>query len=275
MAVQGIPVLNYHAIDDTDNINSSPNVSVSLASFREQIGWLHKEGYKSVTTEELNGLLFQKKPIPGKHVLITFDDGYFSLYKYALEILSEFGFTATLFLSTSFIGKTYDQSDFGFVNHDRQLTWQEIKELAANGWSIQSHGNAHTRMTHLDLESVKNEVTLSKSIIEQNLGTKVDAFAFPYGIYNKAVIDQLKAAGYTSSYTVHSGKLYPSANRFLIPRIEINNQDSMDSYKVKVLTGYTSTANGIRAKIRDIAFANPAMKDFIEKWAHKMGYGNR
>ncbi len=126
MAVQGIPVLNYHAIDNTDNINSSPNVSVSLASFREQISWLHNEGYKSVTTEELNELLFKRKPVPGKHVLITFDDGYYSLYKYALGILSEYGFTATLFLSTSFIGKTYDQGDFGFVNHDRQLTWQDV-----------------------------------------------------------------------------------------------------------------------------------------------------
>ena len=275
MAASGIPVLNYHAIDDTDNINSSHNVSVSLASFKEQISWLHKEGYKTVTNEELNDLLFHKKKIPGKHVLITFDDGYFSLHKYALGILSDFGYTATLFLSTSFIGNPYNQNDFEFVNHDRQLTWPEIRDLSSNGWSIQSHGYTHTRMTHLDIPSIAKEVTLSKTIIEQNLGKTVDAFAFPYGIYNKAVIDQLKNAGYTSAYTVHSGKLYPSAKRFQIPRIEINNADSMDSYKIKVLTGYTSATNGIRSKIRDIAFANPSVKDLIEKWAHRMGYGNR
>ena len=275
MAVSGIPVLNYHAIDDADNINSSHNVSVSLKSFKEQISWLHKEGYRSLTQEDLNSLLFQKKAIPGKHVLITFDDGYFSLYKYALEVLSEYGFTATLFLSTSFIGNPYEQADFAFVKHDRQLTWPEIRELSANGWSIQSHGNTHTRMTHLDIASIANEVTLSKNIIEQNLGSPINAFAFPYGIYNKSVIDQLKIAGYTSSYTVHSGKLFQSAKRFQIPRIEINNADNIDSYKIKVLTGYTSAANGFRAKICDIAFANPAVKDLIEKWAHRMGYGNR
>ena len=271
----GIPVLNYHAIDDTDNINSSQNVSVSLAAFKEQIAWLHSEGYRSLTNEALNNLLFHKRPVPGKHVLITFDDGYHSLYQHGLKILSQYGFTATLFLSTSFIGKTYEQSDFGFVNHDRQLTWDEIKELSANGWSIQSHGYNHIRMTHLDAAAVTNEVRLSKKIIEDNLGKPVDAFAFPYGIYNKGVIDALKAAGYTSAYSVHSGLLRPSAGKFSIPRIEINNSDTMESYKIKVATGYTSAGNGFRSKIRDIAYSNPAVKDMIEKWAHRMGYGNR
>jgi peptidoglycan/xylan/chitin deacetylase (PgdA/CDA1 family) len=275
MAVPGIPVLNYHAIDSNNSTASSRNVSVSLSSFKEQIEWLNKEGYKSVSAGDLRAIILNGRRIQGKYVLITFDDGYYSLYEYALEILSKNGFTATLFLSTAYMGMSYDQSDFYFVKHDRQLTWEEVKTLSANGWSIQSHGNTHVKMTSIDKGALIQEVTASKNIIEQNLGKPVDEFAFPYGIYNNAVITQLKAAGYKFAYSVHSGKIFPSANRFHLPRIEINNLDTMESFKTKVLTGYTSSSNAIRSKVRDIVYANAVVKDLVEKLAHKMGYGNR
>jgi peptidoglycan/xylan/chitin deacetylase (PgdA/CDA1 family) len=273
MATKGIPVLNYHAIYNAPQ-NLQRNVSVSLECFREHIGWLRDEGYASLTKEELNALLFEKKPVPDKRIMITFDDGYHSIYEHALPILSAFNFTATLFLSTSFIGKKYEQIDFAFVRDDRQLTWPEIKELVAHGWDVQSHGYIHHRLTELSPENVANEVNISKDIIEQNLGYAVDSFAFPYGRYNKAVIDQVVASGYTSAYTVHSGKLFPSAKNFQLPRIQINNMDTQDSFQTKILTGYASTLTGMRAKIRDIAYSTPEMKDRIEKLLEKLNYSN-
>lgn len=275
MAIPGIPVLNYHAIDANNPTPSSRNVSVTLASFKEHMAWLHKEGYRSVSYEDLRAVIFEGKRLRDKYVLITFDDGYHSIYKYGLEILSKYGFIATIFLSTAFIGKTYDQADFAFVKHDRQLNWEEIRELSGRGWSMQSHGHNHVKMTSIDHDTLVNEVTVSKHIIEAHLGKAVREFAFPYGMYNNEAITQLKAAGYECAWSVHSGKLSPSSGKFHLPRIEINNMDTMDSFKVKVLTGYTSPSDARRSKIRDIVFANPAVKDFIEKWTHRMGYGNR
>ena len=273
MSFSGIPVLNDHAIDDQP-LAETRNVSVSLSSFREQVAWLHSEGYKSVTVQELRDVLLKKKKLLGKRVLFTFDDGYHSLYTHGLTVLSEYGFTATLFLSTAYIGHAYGLKDFAFVNHDRQLSWDEISTLSANGWSIQSHGNNHVKMTSIDIKALAEEVRISKAIIEENLGTVVDEFAFPYGIYNKNVLDQLKLAGYKFAYSVHSGKLYPSSNPYRLPRIEINNMDTMDTFKTKVLTGYISPENARRSKIRDIIYANASVKDMIEKWTPKFGFGN-
>ncbi len=275
MALSGIPVLNYHAIDNNNLTTASRNVSVSLSSFRQQMGWLASEGYKTIGPGELKQIVLNKKRVSGKFVLITFDDGYHSLFEHALGILSEHGYTAMLFLSTAYMGGPYDQHDFYFVKHDRQLTWGEVKALSASGWSIQSHGNTHVKMTSIDHNALLDEVTKSKNLIEQNLGIQVDSFAFPYGIYNNAVIKQLKATGYQFAYSVHSGKLSSSSNRFHLPRIEINNMDTMESFITKVRTGHTSPSEAFRAKIRDVAFANTAVKDLIEKWTHKMGYGNR
>lgn len=274
MAAPGIPVLNYHAIDHTDAHLSSANVSVSLDSFTEQIKWLHNEGYTSVSRDELRAVVLEGKIITAPKVLITFDDGYYSLYKYGMDILARYGFTATLFLSTSFIGTSYDQGDFAFVQHDRQLTWEEIRELARNGWSIQSHGYKHNRLNSLDKAEVINELVLSKKIIEDNLGTLVDEFAFPYGIYTNLVLKQLKANGYNFAYSVHSGKLMPHSRRYRLPRIEINNRDNMDSFRTKVTTGYTSPENERRSKLRDIIYGNPVVKDMIEKITPYFGVGN-
>lgn len=274
MAVPGIPVLNYHAIDDTDTHLASANVSVSLNSFKEQVAWLHKEGYTSAEKNELRSVILEGKKINEKKVLITFDDGYYSLYKYGLEILSKYGFSATLFLSTSFIGNPYDQGDFAFVKHDRQLTWQEIKVLSQNGWSIQSHGYRHVRLNSLDKDALTQELKFSKQIIEQNLGTEVDEFAFPYGIYTNLAINKLRETGYRFAYSVHSGKLMPNARRYRLPRIEINNRDDMSSYITKVTTGYISPENERRSKIRDIIYASPVVKDVIEKITPYFGVGN-
>lgn len=273
MTIPGIPVLNYHAIDPNLN-TSSGNVSVSLASFTEQMDWLYKQGYRSVTKNDLAEVIIHGKKLTDKYVLITFDDGYLSLHKYAKDILSQYGFNATLFLSTSFIGQSYDQKDFYFVNHDRQLNWAELKDLINNGWSIQSHGYTHVRMNSLAIPDIVKEVTVSKKLIEENLGTQVDSFAFPYGIYTNNVITQLKAAGYQFAYSVHSGKLFPYARRYRLPRIEINNMDTMDSFITKTTTGYISPQNERRSKIRDIIYANPVIKDMIEKWTPYFGFGN-
>ncbi len=275
MDISGIPVLNYHAIDENMAGNQeSRNVSVSLQTFKDHMEWLYKEGYKSINEADLRSLVLKRKPIPGKHVLITFDDGYYSLYKYALEILSEYGFTATLFLSTAYMGKLYGLDDFYFVSDDRQLTWDEIRALSANGWAIQSHGNNHVKMNHLDKAALIKELTESKSAIEQNTGKQVDSFSFPYGLYNKMVLDQLAAAGYELAYSVHPGLLFPSSEKFRIPRIEINNMDNMDTFITKVKTGYISPSNALRSKFRDIVYANPSIKDIIEKVTPMFGFGN-
>ncbi len=275
MKVSGIPVLNYHAIDG--NMSDKPdsrNVSVSLKLFREQMAWLDSEGYKSISDSDLRKVVLEKKPVPGKHVLITFDDGYYSLYTHAREVMGQYGFTGTLFLSTAYIGKPYGLSDFYFVGDDRQLTWDEIRGLSESGWSIQSHGNNHVKMNKQDKATLRQEVTISKQEIEQNLGKPVDSFAFPYGLYNKMVLDTLTEAGYKMGFSVHSGLLYPGSQKLRLPRIEINNMDSMETFRTKVSTGYISAENEKRSKLRDMIYTNASVKDFIEKWTPLFGYGN-
>lgn len=95
-------ILMYHSIDGNGNGNSNGEVgsrlySVSRENFEKQM-------------EYIKGL---KNP----HVIITFDDGDVTNYKYAYPVLKELGPCAYFFIIVSKVGTR------GYMN------WEEIKEL--------------------------------------------------------------------------------------------------------------------------------------------------
>ena len=77
-----------------------------------------------------------KEPLPAKSVVITIDDGYRSTYEIAYPILRKFGFPATVFLYTDFVGA----SD--------AMTWAQMKEMIGSGLvTIQPHSKSHANLT--------------------------------------------------------------------------------------------------------------------------------
>lgn len=240
---------------------SAQQVIVSLQAFKAQMDWLYKEGYKTISNGAFMRYLSEGKEPMDKCVQLTFDDGYHSWYLDARDILAQYGFRATIFLSTAYVERSYNMPDF--VTHDRPLTWTEVKELAASGWSVQAHGHRHPRWTHIPLSEVRKELHICRREIEQNLGIPVNRVAYPYGAYSREILNCLSEEGYEAAYSVHTGKAYPTSDKLRIPRIEINSLDTMSSFQRKVRTGYISTRQEIRGKVRDLLFANPLVKDII------------
>ena len=81
----GIPVLNYHQINDVDeNL-----LTVSTAEFETQMAWLEGNGFHTITVSELIDYLEGKGSLPERPVLITFDDGYIDNYQCAFPILKK------------------------------------------------------------------------------------------------------------------------------------------------------------------------------------------
>src|SRR6266550_2160915 len=100
----GVPVLMYHAIVN-NKLNPEVNsVHVSSEAFQEQMNWLFDNQYKTISIDEML-FAFEKKQCLQKAVVLTFDDGYKSLLTMATPILKKFNFSATLFLTTAFVGK--------------------------------------------------------------------------------------------------------------------------------------------------------------------------
>jgi peptidoglycan/xylan/chitin deacetylase (PgdA/CDA1 family) len=103
----------------------------------------------------------------------------------------------------------------------QMLTWEEIRQLAAAGVDIGSHGVDHEIHHQEQPESVRrHELLDSKEELEKRLGQACRYFAFPNGDFNPASADEVRAAGYDLAFTTRPGTVTPGVTLFLLPRLE-------------------------------------------------------
>lgn len=207
-----IPILMYHEIGIGPN-----SLYLSAEKFRAQMNYLYNSGYHPVTMANAQEMLINEK-IPAKTVVLTFDDGYSSIYTQAWPIMQEFGFTGTVFVCTDFSGR---------ANH---LTWGEIKTLQHSGIEIGSHTKNHIDLQTASTERQTNEISGSKKDLEEILGVPVRSFCYPSGTYNENTPQLVKVAGYTSAVTVVYGQATSKNNFYLIPRIRVPGWSTLEQF---------------------------------------------
>jgi peptidoglycan/xylan/chitin deacetylase (PgdA/CDA1 family) len=81
------------------------------------------------------------------------------------------------------------------------LTWEMLNEIGRAGMTIGSHTRTHVLLTNESRQRVRAEVAGSREEIEGRLGTGVQHFAYPSGLFNTAAVDAVAAAGYRFGYT--------------------------------------------------------------------------
>src|SRR5258708_13610998 len=100
-----VPILMYHRIA-TEGPPDLKRWRVTLELFDAHMNALHRAGYQTITLAEWAEGLVQRRPVRGKRVLLTFDDGYSDFLSGAIRILRGHDFSATVFLVAEPIGKT-------------------------------------------------------------------------------------------------------------------------------------------------------------------------
>lgn len=203
---QGVPVLNYHQINNEDH-NA---LTLSDAEFEAQMNYLQRAGYTTISPDQLADYLQFGKSIPPNPVLITLDDGYADNYRVAYPILQKYHFTATIFLITDFV------SCYG-----KYLTWNQIQEMSDNGISFEDHTLSHISLPKASDEEISNQLVKSKEALEWRLGKKIEYLAYPGGEYNPRVIQLTKDAGYRAAFTVNFGRDKANSTLYTLNRIPI------------------------------------------------------
>lgn len=195
---QTVPILCYHKLGPERNspLTTPPDV------FTHQMKYLKDNGYRAITPADLLGFLEYRTQIPRKSVLITFDDGYKSVYDIAWPILKKYQFTATVFVYTDYVGVS-----------KKALSWDDLRELKAHGFTIGSHTVSHADLTEKEPGEetdmfylrIKKELLLSKKIIDRQLDQDTISLAFPYGRYSPEAMEAAKSVGYSVAVTVDRG----------------------------------------------------------------------
>jgi len=227
-----LPILMYHRVAPTGS-PATARYRVTPEAFEEQLCYLRDAGYYSIKLEDWHAAMEAKRPLPGRAVLITFDDGYLDFLSYAWPLLRRYGFSATVFLVADKIGRA-NSWDHVTGEEVPLLGWQEVCQLRDEGVKFGSHSASHRPLTALSLAEVVREGARSRAILERGLGAPIKAFAYPHGDADQVVQHLIGACGY-----IYGLSCRPELSKFrdpllALPRIEVAGSDSLPQFVAKL-----------------------------------------
>ncbi len=225
----GVVVLAYHRLG-----TPASKMTVTAERFEAQLEWLLVQHYQVLRLSEVQAFLAGKQALPRKAAVLTFDDGYESVYRLAFPLLKKHGLPATVFVYTDFIG-----------GRDA-LSWAQIQEMQRSGLvDIQAHSKTHTNLVERHAaesdsayrQRLDTELRQARSVIERNLAplpVKVRQFAYPYGDANAPVLEALQRNGYELGLTVNAGSNPFYTWPLLLRRTMIFGDHDLDAFKARV-----------------------------------------
>ncbi len=199
-----VPVLMYHHLLPQDALTgmfADNNVAVSVEQFTQDIATLKAQGYHTISLRQLDDFVQGKEELPGKCVVITFDDGYLSNKIYAMPVLREAGYTAVIFALTGWIEEHPQEFRAAGLQY---LSWPEIKEMK-DTFQFASHTdnlhelswNGKGKLTTVSEGELTEDVARS---VKKLQGTQY--FSYPYGHYNDIAKRVLAQEGIQLAFTV-------------------------------------------------------------------------
>jgi peptidoglycan/xylan/chitin deacetylase (PgdA/CDA1 family) len=215
---------------------------VTPEAFEEQFKYLHDAGFHSVSLDEWRKAKEAYTPLPGRAVLITFDDGYLDFLEYAWPLLKRYGFSAIVFPVADRIGET-NTWDAVYGESVPLLGWKEIHKLCDEGVEFGSHSATHPYLTGLPPADVVREAARSRAILERGLKKPVTAFAYPHGSEDQVVQHLIGACGYIFGLSCRAGPSKFDDPLLALPRIEITGSDRLEEF-IKKLNPWSAAAAG-------------------------------
>lgn len=234
--MKNIPILMYHHIQHDGK--PTVDLSVSAASFNQQMKWMKKNGYVTISLKQMGEALATQQALPPKAMVITFDDGYQSVWDHAKPILDRYQFTATVFIVPEAIGHHNLWDDNKPTPIWPCMNTDQCRQLLEQGWEIGAHGLNHLNLTELDQERQREEVNQSKEQLEERFQQSVTAFCYPFGAWNHQVRQVVQQAGFTTACAISPGTKTVISDPWALRRIYVKGKDRRLDFKRKVSNWY-------------------------------------
>jgi peptidoglycan/xylan/chitin deacetylase (PgdA/CDA1 family) len=195
-----VSILGYHDFRE----KGGEAMVINGTKFREQMQFIKDSNIPVISMADLLAWKLGEKNIPAEAFVITMDDGWQGVHRFAFPVLKEFGFPFTVYLYKNYV-------NIG----GRSLTWAEIQEMIDSGLcTVGSHSVSHDSLTAKKGRSdevyeayLRKELQDSKDFLEANLKLPCTSFAYPYGNYNSFIRDLGHEIGYLTQVTVNGSKV--------------------------------------------------------------------
>jgi len=237
----GIPILMYHSISEAKEGDRRPYFRTRTAPrvFRQQVRFLWQHGYRAISLSDALREFRSGGTTSTRYVVLTFDDGYADFYTEAYPVLREYGYTATVFLATAYIGDEPKQFDGAAC-----LTWSQVGDLHRAGVEFGSHTVTHPQLADLTPAGVERELRASKAVIEGRIGAEVASFAYPFAFpahrpgFRQVLHCQLSDAGYLTGVCTTVGTATGRSHPFFLERLPVNSLDDDALFGAKLAGAY-------------------------------------
>lgn len=247
-AFPGVLVLGYHGVRPANAVGDLPfgNLHIAVEVFEEHCRVLtencHPIGLDAWCSADEGG-----RALPPRPVLLTFDDGYRSMFELARPILRRYWIPAAVFVCSK---PVHDQQLFWFDAVARQrgdgavsearaqaggawrelaaacatpaeegdplapMTCNQVAQLAAEGFTIGAHTASHAPLADLSCDEQRRELETCRDALADWTGQRIDALAYPWGKlgadYTSETVDLAANAGFRIAFSTHASFARPS-----------------------------------------------------------------
>lgn len=205
-------VLDYHEIERPERA-VLPDYALAPEAFAAQIDWLTSHGYHFVDVDQVWASRHGGRPLPSRPILLTFDDGYESVHRWAYPVLRRHHAPAVVAVVGSWLEPGDGKVRFGddWLPRQRLLRWEQLREMQRSGLvEVASHsydlhhgiaGNPQRNSmpattTRLYTpgqgyedeaayrERLRADLQANADLLQRQLGRRPRVIAWPYGRYN-------------------------------------------------------------------------------------------
>lgn len=206
--LSGASILMYHRFGE----NTVPSTNIRLEQFEAHIAELKSGPYHVMGLPEIVAKLKSGEKLPDRAVAVTADDAYISAFTEGWPRLKKAGIPFTLFVATEPVTSKLR----GY------LTWDQIRQLKADGVTIGAHSHRHPSLPALTPEQAREDLETSMALFEKELGEKPSLFAYPFGEWDARTLKLVQQFGYSIAFGQHSGVAHSRHDMFWQPRFPMN-----------------------------------------------------
>jgi peptidoglycan/xylan/chitin deacetylase (PgdA/CDA1 family)/GT2 family glycosyltransferase len=187
MFAQRLAVLMYHHVGPALP-GTYPDLTVAPAAFERHVAALARRGYRTISPAEYARVRRGEASLPRRAVMVTFDDGYADVVRYALPVLAKHGFGAVVFVVTGELAGTNSWDEVrGSATH-RLLGCDDILAWRRFGTEFGGHSRTHASLPEVDDARLAAEVGGCRADLRTLTGADPVALAYPYGDLDDRVV---------------------------------------------------------------------------------------
>jgi peptidoglycan/xylan/chitin deacetylase (PgdA/CDA1 family) len=210
-------ILTYHSLNKNINNLTTNIYQLDPFFFIDHINHIKKKNFISRNFADLynseNG------------ILLTFDDGYKNFLKYGMEKILEYNLNSIIFICPKLVKE----------NNPNYLNEEDLKEISQyKNIEIGSHSYDHVNLTKLNNKDLIYQLESSKKWLEDFLSVNINKISYPFGAYNRQIIDVAKNLFYKKAFTTRFDFFHKNYDDFQIPRVDIWRNDNKEIFSLKL-----------------------------------------